>query len=160
MLLIFKQRMFSWFDSYDVFNENDDVIYTIKGKLSLGHKFCIYDSSGEEIAVIKEKFISWRPKFQIYLGGEYVGCITKELSFFRPKFSIDCNGWSIQGNWTEWDYSIYDSEGKTVATVSKNLWQFTDTYAIEVFDPKDALCALTVVLAIDAEKCTRETNND
>ena len=29
------------------------------------------------------------------------------------------------------------------------------TYVIDVHDPQDALCALMLVLAIDAEKCSR-----
>ena len=42
-----------------------------------------------------------------------------------------------------------------VATVSKELLRLTDTYVIDVGDPADALCALMLVLAIDAEKCSR-----
>ena len=42
-----------------------------------------------------------------------------------------------------------------MAAISKELFQWTDTYAIDVPDPDNALCALMVVLAIDAEKCSR-----
>ena len=31
-----------------------------------------------------------------------------------------------------------------------------DTYVIDVANPQDALCALMLVLAIDAEKCSRK----
>ena len=34
----------------------------------------------------------------------------------------------------------------------------SSTYTIEVADLRDALCALMVVLAIDAEKCSRNTH--
>lgn len=33
--------------------------------------------------------------------------------------------------------------------------ELTDTYEIDVCAPQDALCALMLVLAIDAEKCSR-----
>ncbi len=39
--------------------------------------------------------------------------------------------------------------------MSKELFNWTDTYAIEVYNPQDALYALMLVLAIDAEKCSR-----
>ena len=55
----------------------------------------------------------------------------------------------------EWDYDILDKFGAQVATVSKELFNWTDTYVIDVRDPDNALCALMVVLAIDAEKCSR-----
>ena len=55
----------------------------------------------------------------------------------------------------EWDYTIYDGSGRSIATVTKEIWNWTDTYVIDVYDPQDALCALMLVLAIDAEKCSR-----
>ena len=42
-----------------------------------------------------------------------------------------------------------------IATITKELFHWTDTYVIDVYDSKDALGALMVVLAIDAEKCSR-----
>ena len=44
----------------------------------------------------------------------------------------------------------------SVAEISKEIWNWTDTYTIDVTDPQDALYALMLVLAIDAEKCSRE----
>ncbi len=85
-----------------------------------------------------------------------MGCINKELTFFKPKFNIDCNGWQVEGDFWEWDYTIRDSFGAAIASVSKELFHWTDTYVIDVADPQDALCALMLVLAIDAEKCSRD----
>lgn len=36
MKLLFKQRFFSWFDSYDIFDESGNVIFIAKGQLSWG----------------------------------------------------------------------------------------------------------------------------
>lgn len=155
MRLLFKQRLFSWFDSYDIYNESDETVYTVKGQLAWGHCLKIYDAEGAEIGTVKERVLTWLPKFELYLGERYVGCITKEFTFLRPKFNIDCNGWHVEGNWLEWDYSILKEDGQEVAAVSKELWNWTDTYVIDVHNPEDALCALMVVLAIDAEKCSR-----
>lgn len=155
MKLLFKQRLFSWFDSYDIYDESGNTLYTVKGELAWGHLLRIYDSCGNRLGYIKEKVFTWLPKFEMYLGESYVGCISKELTFFRPRYNIDCNGWRIEGNWFEWDYNILNSLGQCVATVSKQLWNWTDTYTIEVSDSQDALCALMLVLAIDAEKCSR-----
>ena len=55
----------------------------------------------------------------------------------------------------EWDYGIIDMQGQNIAVVSKQIFNLTDTYVIDVFNPQDALCALMLVLAIDAEKCSR-----
>ena len=39
--------------------------------------------------------------------------------------------------------------------VSKQLFNWTDTYVIDVKNPNDALYVLMLVLAIDAEKCSK-----
>ena len=155
MKLLFKQRFFSWFDSYDIFNEAGETVYTVKGQLSWGHCFKIFDVTGREVGTVKQKIFAWLPKFEMYLGDRYVGCISKEFTFFKPKYNIDCNGWHIDGNFFEWDYNILNNTGQNIATVSKQIWNWTDTYAIDVYDPNDALYALMLVLAIDAEKCSR-----
>lgn len=156
MKLLFKQRLFSWFDSYDIYNEAGETVYVVKGELAWGHLLRIYDANRRELGCIKEKLFTWRPKFEIYFGDSYAGCISKELTFFKPRFHIDCNGWQMEGNWLEWDYKIVDSWGREVASVTKELFKLTDTYVIDVAEPGDALLVLMLVLAIDAEKCSRD----
>lgn len=156
MKLLFKQRFFSWFDSYDIYNEAGQTVYTVKGQLAWGHCLKIFDIRGAEIGTVKERVLSWMPKFELYLGQLYMGCISREFTFFKPRYNIDCNGWQVEGNWLEWDYQIHDPTGRCIATVSKEIWNWTDTYVIDVADPADALCVLMLVLAIDAEKCSRD----
>ncbi len=155
MKLLFKQRMFSWFDSYDIYNEAGETVYEVKGQLAWGHCMKIFDANGRELGMVQQKLFTFLPRFEIYVGNNYVGCITKEFSFLKPKFTIDFNGWRVEGNYFEWDYSILNAYGQCVATVSKQLFKWTDTYVIDVNDGADALAALMLVLAIDAEKCSR-----
>ena len=156
MKLLFKQRFFSWFDSYDIYDEDGQPVYIVKGQFSWGHCLKIYNPQGSEIGTVKEEVLTFLPKFAMYLQDRYIGCIRREFSLFRPRFTVDCNGWQVEGDWFEWDYQIRDGAGRLVATVSKELMQFTDTYVIDVSDPKDALGVLMLVLAIDAEKCSRK----
>ena len=123
--------------------------------MSWGHCLHILNARGEHIATVKQKVLTFLPRFELYEGEEYVGCITKEFSFFKPSFSVDCNGWLVDGDFWEWDYNILDSDSSVVATVSKELFRMTDTYVIDVVNEEEALHALMVVLAIDAEKDSR-----
>ena len=131
MKMLFKQRMFSWFDSYDIYDEYGNTLFVVKGQLSWGHCLRIFDAAGCPVGCVKEKIFTWMPKFELYTG------------------------WRIEGSFWEWDYDILAPSRHTVAHIAKELWNWTDTYTIEVADPRDALCALMVVLAIDAEKCSR-----
>ena len=155
MKLLFRQRFFSWLDSYDVFNERGETVFTVEGKLAWGHTLHILDRCGEHVGTVKERIMTLLPKFEIYVYDKYVGCISKELTLFKPAYNIDFNGWHIEGSFLEWDYSVVDGVGRQIARISKELFNLTDTYSIEVYNSADALCALMLVLAIDAEKCSR-----
>lgn len=155
MRLYFKQRLFSWFDSYDIYDEQGGIFCTVKGQLSWGHCLKLFDPAGREIGVVKERVLTFMPKFELYLAGRYMGCIRRGMTFFRPRYNIDCNGWQVEGNWTEWDYTIFDPAGQVVASISKALFHWTDTYIIDVTQARDAVCVLMFVLAMDAEKCSR-----
>ena len=131
------------------------MAYTVKGQLSWGHCLKIYDSLGQELGTVKERVLTFLPQFELYLKNNYVGRVTKDFTFLKPRFTVDCNGWSVEGDWLEWDYGIQDARGRDVAWVSKQVLNWTDTYVLDIENSQDALPVLMLVLAIDAEKCSR-----
>ncbi len=155
MKLLFKQRLFSWLDSYDVYDEDGNTVYSVKGVLSFGHCLEIYDASGTMVGKVKEEILTFLPRFRMYLHDNYIGEIKKEFTFFRPKFTLDCNGWSVDGDFWQWEYDVNDPAGHTIMHASKELFHLTDTYIIDVNNPEDQLLSLMIVLAIDAAKCSQ-----
>ena len=119
----------------------------------------VYNAHHVHIATLKEELLTFLPKFSVYHQDEFVGSISREFTFFKPSYQIDYKGWSVQGDFMEWDYEIHHPSG-LVARVSKVLLQWTDTYVIDVADPEDALSALMLVLAIDAVNSDRENALD
>ena len=119
MKLRFKQRFFSWFDSYDIYRESGEAVFTVKGELSWGHLLRIYNAQGQELGSVRERVLAFLPKFDLYIADRYVGFIRKEFTFFKPSFQLDFNGWRVDGDWMEWDYTILDAYGRRVASVSK-----------------------------------------
>lgn len=154
MKLLFKQRLFSWLDSYDIYNEYGETAFTVEGKLAWGHKLEVLDPSGRHLGTVKEEVLTFLPRFALYLGEEYIGQIKKELTFFKPSFTLDCRDWQVSGDWLEWDYQVTDGQGHTVMTASKELFHWTDTYVMDIERDEDALLCLMIVLAIDAAKCS------
>lgn len=154
MKLLFKQRFFSWLDSYDVFDEAGDTVFRVEGKLSWGHKLEIYDAPGNHLGTVKEEILTFLPRFCLYRGDEPVGELRKEFTLFRPKFTLDCNGWTVQGDFFEWEYEVTDGH-EPIMHASKRIWNFTDTYEIDIPKPENVLYSLMIVLAIDAAKCSQ-----
>lgn len=158
MILKFRQKIFSWFDSYDVFNEYNQVVYRIRGRLDWGHRFVIFDANGKQVGMIREKIISLLPQFQIFdQYGRQVGSVHKQISFFRNKYFVDLNGWHVQGDILDWSFHIMD-RNRDVAYINRKLIAFTDTFFLNIYDPKDALLVLMCVVAIDAQECTEGKN--
>ena len=155
MKLLFKQRFFSWFDSYDIFDEQEQTVFSVQGQLSWGHCLHIQNAQGCHIGTVKEKVLTFLPKFELFIGEDFVGEIRKELTFLRPRFTLSGRDWSIEGSVFEWDYQILDHAGNVVATIEKQLFHWTDTYVLDIANEQDALFVLMVVLAIDAAKCSQ-----
>lgn len=154
MKLLFKQRAFTWFDSYDIFDEAGNTVYTVQGRLAWGHSLEISDAAGNYLGQVRQEVLTFRPRFSLFIGENCVGQLRKEFALFKPVFTLDCNGWEIEGNFWEWDYRVTEGS-RIVMTVSKELFHWTDTYQMDIADSRDALLCLMIVLAIDAEKCSR-----
>ena len=153
MKLFFKQRIFSWFDSYDIYDELGNTVFVVKGEPSFGHKLPIYSAGGEYLGMVRERVFTFLPKFELYIKDSRAGTLQKEFTFFKPVFSLDYNGWKVEGDVFGWDYSV-TSGGCEIMSVSKQLFRLSDSYVLDIRESSDALICLMIVLAIDAQKCS------
>lgn len=152
MKLYFKQRPFSWLDSYEIYDENQQTVYQVEGKLAFGHQFSLLNQQGQIIGQVKEKIRLFVPEFELIVANQVIGSVKKEVTFFKPHFVVDFNNWEVKGDIFEWEYQVLDANQEIVATISKDVWQWTDCYKIEVYQDSDALYVVMLVLAIDAQK--------
>jgi uncharacterized protein YxjI len=155
MRLLIKQRVFSWTDSYDIYDENGNVRYFVKAELiALGHQLHVYDANHNETGMIKQKLLTFLPAFEIEIGGVIRGRIKKQFTLFRPKYEIDFNGWQVEGDFLGWDYDVY-SGSSSIMHITKELLHWGDTYVIDIANPADELMGMMLVIAIDATNCTQ-----
>ncbi len=110
MKLYFRQRFFSWFDSYDIYDAATGArAFSVEGKPAWGHRLHILDAQGRHIATVKERVLTFLPKFELYIGERYVGKVRKELTLFRPAFAPDGSG---RGNARKTDILCARESGK------------------------------------------------
>lgn len=160
MNLYIRQRIFSWTDSYDVYDETGEARYEVRGALfSLGHQIHVYDkraSEGyDEVGCIRQKLFTFLPTFEIEIGGRVVGTIQKKLTFFRESYLVDFRGWDVDGDIMGWDYRVLEN-GRRVMSISKELFRFSDTYVLSFDHAANELPGLLLVLAIDAANCSHD----
>ena len=57
MRLLIKQRVFSWSDTYDVYDEEGNVRYFVRAEVfALGHQIHVYDAAHVEVGMILEAY--------------------------------------------------------------------------------------------------------
>jgi uncharacterized protein YxjI len=155
MRLYAKEKVFTLTDKFRFFDENENDVYLVEGKFwSFTKQLTMTDALSNEVALIKEQFFTWMPKFHVFVGGVEVAEIRKQFTFFKPKYSIDCKGWEIQGDFLNHDYSIMKGDYQ-IATIHKRWLTWGDTYEINITDPADAVLVCSIVLCID---CVDERN--
>lgn len=156
MELMIKQRIFSWTDSYDVYDETGEARYFVEAEfLTLGHQIHVYDKrSGREVGSIHQKLFNFLPTFEIVIDGQVRGQVHKEFSLFTPRYQVDFRGWDVQGDFLNWDYQVMRGNAE-VMTISKQWLTWGDTYVLRYSNPADEMPGLLLVIAIDAANCDR-----
>lgn len=150
MKLCIKQRVFSWGDTYDIYDEQGNEKYLVKEEVfTFGHPLHVYDRAGREIGSVNEVPFSIPRKYEIVMGGVHRGSIQKRFSLFVQKYDIDFNGWYVEGDFLDWDYEVY-SNGMPIIHINKEWLSWSDTYTIEFENPEDELMGVMLVVAIDA----------
>jgi len=148
-----KQKVFSWTDTFTIWDGDGNVVYEAKGELfSWGHKLHVRDTGGSECAYIEQKLLTFLPKYDIYAAGKPCVRLIKEFTFFKPRYSLDGLPWTIEGDLWAHEYRIQNA-GYEVARISKQWLTWGDCYEIYAPRDDDAFMALCVTLAIDCVMC-------
>ena len=97
MQLRIRQRIFSWTDSYDVYDETGYAKYEVRGALfSLGHQIHVYrknaDEVNAEVGYIRQKLFSLMPTFELVKDGYVCGTIRKKFTFFQRRLRGGLSG--------------------------------------------------------------------
>ncbi len=147
-----RERAFAIGDDFWVEDEQGDRAFKVDGKaLRIRKTFRLEDATGRELATIKEKMVSVRDKMVIDLADGRSATVSKRLLGIRQRYNVDVDGGAdlqAKGNFVEHDYEV-ESDGATVARISKKWFRVRDTYGIEVEPGVDAALIVAVAVCID-----------
>ena len=150
MNLYIKQHVFTWGDTFSVYDEEGKERYYVKGEVfSFGKKLHLYDPAGNELAYIEQKLFSFLPKYYIQRQGRMIAEIVKEFTFFKQEYCVNGLEWQVHGDFWDHSYEVVDG-GDRIASVSKEWFTLGDAYEIRLNANVDEVNALAVVLVIDA----------
>lgn len=148
-----KQKLFAWGDDFCIKDEQGRDVFFVDGKaFSFGDKLSFQDMAGDELAFISQKLLSWGPTYEIYRGSQLAAVVKKSLfTFLHCKFTVDVPGpddLEAEGDFLDLEYG-FTRGGRTVATVSKRWFSFTDSYGVDIADGEDDILILASTVVID-----------
>ena len=162
MRYLMKQKLFSWGEDFTIKNDFGEDVFFVDGRaLSFGDQLSFQDMAGNELAFIKQKLLSWGPTYELYTDGSLYATVKKELlTFFKTKFTVDVpgpNDFNVEGDFFQHEYSFL-RQGKPVARVSKQWFDWTDTYGVDVDPGQEDIVILASSVVIDMV-CHGNDNN-
>ncbi|MGI6085320.1 MAG: LURP-one-related/scramblase family protein [Acetivibrionales bacterium] len=148
--LYIKQKVFSFGDKYNIFNEEGQPVFSVQGEVfTFGAKIHIYDAAGTEVIFIEQKLFRFLPEYHIYSGDTLSAIIKKEFSFFIPKLNIqsEYGDYTLVGNLFGRDFSILRND-IVVGELHKAWLSWGDSYELIINNDDDIplFCALTIAI--------------
>ena len=160
MKLYIKQRVFSWRDRFIIKDEGGNDRYSAEGEFfTWGKKLHIYETSGAEVAFIRQKVLSFLPRFFVEIGGREICEIVKEFTFFRQSYRIAGLPWHLSGDIWAHEYSLDDSNGRQIMQMSKKWFTWGDSYELDITDAQNELPCLCVALAVDCAMAVQSSKS-
>lgn len=149
MKLYMKQKVFTLRSQFTIQDESGQDVFAVEGEfLSIGSKLHIMDQAGREAAFIRQKVLSFLPRYFIEVGGQAVACVRQRFTFFGSRFEIEGTGWQAEGNFLAHEFLVTDSS-QTIMAVRKAWFTWGDSYELDIPSPENMLMAVCVMLAID-----------
>lgn len=153
MRFLMKQRLFSFGDDFYVKDASDRDVYFVDGKaFSFGDQLSFQDLEGNELAFIKQRLLAWGKTYEIIREGQVAAVVQKELfSFFHHRFTVDVPGpddLEAEGDFMDHEYEFRRGD-RTVATVSKKWFSWTDTYGVDIAPGEDPVLILASAVVVD-----------
>ena len=152
MIYRIKEKFWSWGNEFAITDPDENLRFMVKGAaFSWGDKLSFEDAAGNQIAFIEQRLWSWKPQYEISIGGELFAEVVKEFSWFDRKFTLDVpgpNDYVIEGSFWAHDFEFLRG-GRVVAVVNKKAWSWTDSYGVEIVDGENDIAVLCTCIVID-----------
>jgi len=153
MRYVMKQKLFSWADDFYIRDAEGREVFFVDGKVfSIGKELSFQDLQHNELALIRQKLLSWGPTYEIDRNGALAAVVKKELfTFFNCRFNVDVPGpddLEASGDFMDHEYT-FTRGGTTVAAVSKQWFSWSDTYGVDITEGEDDILILASTVVID-----------
>lgn len=151
-----KERAFLQADDFDIFDENQQEVYEVKGKIfEVADTFSMCDKkTGQEILQIKQRIFAQTKQFEIFSNNTELATLRQKPATDTPDdhFEITTRDGmilQIEGNYQMGNFKITDHHTRLLGTIYRE-WAFLgDSYTIDIAPGVDAPFVLALVIILD-----------
>lgn len=153
MRYVMRQKLLAFGDDFTIKDETGADRYFVDGKaFSIGDKLSFQDMAGNELARIEQKVLSLTKTYRIYRNDRPIATVKKKpFTLFRDAFELEDavpGDLDAQGDFIDREY-VFTRDGRTVATVSKKFFSWSDTYGVDIAEGEDDVLILATTVVID-----------
>jgi uncharacterized protein YxjI len=153
MRYLVRERIFSITDDFWVTDEHGNKVFLVDGKaLRLRETFELKDASGQKLATIHKKLLSFTDALEIEHDGAVVAKVHKAvISPLHHRSVIDIPGGDrleAVGNIIDKDFEIRDGR-RAIARISRAWFRVRDTYGVEVAPGENDALIVCIAICLD-----------
>jgi len=149
-----KQAVFSFADSFKVYDEHQRVAYHARAKLlSVNRQYMIYRGGDDRLLfTMKRRIFSFMPHYDLYDPTDrLIAVMKKRFAFLKNTIDIESTGkhYLLQGSIWAHNFTLA-CDGQIVLTVQKRILSWGDTYELQVADNADCDKMIAFAIMIDS----------
>ena len=148
-----REKIWSLRDRYAIRTPDDEERFVIEGKLlSIGKKLTFSSTDGDELARIEQKVMALRPTYFVQRSGQPTARVRRMLMpLFRSRYVLEVPGQKdVEAHGNVWAHEYELKRGsRSIGSVSKKLFSWSDSYGIELDDDEDQVLLLCATVIID-----------
>ena len=153
MKLLIKERYYSLYESYDIYDEQGKPYYHVApGEgLQLRQRFDVTELPfGNQVGAFGKRWLALLPTVELSLGGRSAGYVTMTRHRIGEYvFRLHIGDWRLTGDPRSWYYKVTKEDGSAVFSVDA-LPEHRGYRVMDVADRQDAPLALLTALALEA----------
>jgi uncharacterized protein YxjI len=147
-----KQKVWRLMSHYEIRDDIGNLLYTVKARgFHMWKKLYFSDLDGREVFYIVQKPWAFPQKFEIRENKTVVAEVHKRMAFLKHKIDFFIGADTdveITGNVWRREFA-FERNGQMIASVSKKMWSWGDTYGMRILDSEDQEMMLASAIVID-----------
>ena len=157
-----SRYLFSFHKDIDVTDDNDNLVYHSSSKLfSFTNETTITDAQDRVVASIEKKLFSLHSIHYIdVVGGKSFELSKNLFRLLDMKFTIDELGWTLQGDFSNLNFVLYNNQERVIAVVGQKLFSMRDKYCIDLYDVNEEATVVAIVITLENMLMAIRSAND